>query len=128
HEVQSAIRLYKQHKRLKISGRNALRKQVDQDYVDDAQIVSGATQRQAVRSGELRKRLLESEGAVTYETLADMRDSNEKAARQWASRYLHDQRLFTVDAQGRVLVPVFQLNDEGDIDKAVSSIIVRPLL
>ena len=126
--MQSAIRLYKQHKRLKISGRNALRKQVDQDYVDDAQIVSGATQRQAVRSGELRKRLLESEGAVTYETLADMRDSNEKAARQWASRYLHDQRLFTVDAQGRVLVPVFQLNDEGDIDKAVSSIIGRPLL
>src|SRR5699024_2965209 len=33
HEVQSAIRLYKQHKRLKISGRNALCKQVDQDYV-----------------------------------------------------------------------------------------------
>ena len=96
--MQSAIRLDKQHKRLKVSGRNALRKQVDQDYVDDAQIVSGATQRQAIRSGEIRKRLLESEGAVTYETLADMRGSNEKAARQWASRYLHDQRLFTVDA------------------------------
>src|SRR5699024_249627 len=102
HEVQSAIRLDKQHKRLKISGRHALCKQVDQDYVDDAQIVSGATQRQAIRSGELRKRLLESEGAVTYETLADMRDSNEKAARQWASRYRHAQRLFTVDAQVRV--------------------------
>src|SRR5699024_4519135 len=29
---------------------------------------------------------------------------------------------------GRVLVPVLQLNDEGDLDKAVSSIIVRPLL
>src|SRR5699024_565003 len=98
-------------KRIVQAGRRGLRR--------DAQIVSGATQRQAIRSGELRKRLLESEGAVTYETLADMRDSNEKAARQWASRYLHDQRLFTVDAQGRVHVPVFQLNDEGDIDKAV---------
>ena len=127
-EVQSAIRLYKQHKRLKVSGRNALRKQVDQDYVDDAQIVSGPTQRQAVRSGEIRKRLLENEGAVTYETLADMRGSNEKATRQWVSRQRHEQRLFTVDAQGRVLVPVFQLNDEGDLDKAVSGTIVKPLL
>ena len=128
HEVQSAIRLYKQRKRLKVSGRNALRNHIDQDYVDDAQIVSGATQRQAVRSGEIRKRLLEGEGAATYETLADMRGSNEKAARQWVSRQRQDQRLFTVDAQGRVLVPIFQLNDEGDLDKAVSGTIVRPLL
>lgn len=128
HEVQSAIRLYKQRKRLKVSGRNTLRKHIDQDYVADAQIVSGATQRQAVRSGEIRKRLLESEGAATYETLAEMRSSNEKAARQWVSRQRQEQRLFSVEAQGRVLVPSFQLNDEGDLDKAVSGIIVRPLL
>ena len=128
HEVQDAIRLYKQRKRLRGSGRATLRKHIDQDYVDNAQIVSGATQRQAVRSGEIRKRLLESEGAATYSAVADMRGSNEKAARQWVSRQRHEQRLFTVEAQGRVLVPAFQLDDEGDLDKAVSRTIVQPLL
>ncbi|WP_169251302.1 hypothetical protein [Brevibacterium sp. 'Marine'] len=128
HEVQDAIRLYKQRKRLRVSGRATLRKHIDQDYVDNAQIVSGATQRQAVRSGEIRKRLLESEGAATYSAVADMRGSNEKAARQWVSRQRHEQRLFTVEAQGRVIVPAFQLGDDGDLDKAVSSIIVQPML
>jgi len=128
HEVQDAIRLYKQRKRPRAFGRATLRKHIDQDYVDNAQIVSGATQRQAVRSGEIRKRLLESEGAATYSAMADMRGSNKKAARQWVSRQRHVQRLFTVEAQGRVLVPAFQLNDEGDLDKAVSGIIVQPML
>lgn len=128
HEVQDAIRLYKQRKRLQISGRTTLRKHIDEDYVDNAQIVSGATQRQAVRSGEIRKRLLESEGAATYTTVADMRGSNEKAARQWVRRQRQEQRLFTVEAQGRVLVPAFQLVDDGDLDKTVSSTIVQPML
>lgn len=127
-DIQRAVKHYRQHQALRVSARTGLRERVDRAYVDDAEIVSEATQKQAIRSGQIRTRLLEDEGAETYATLSARRGTAESAARAWVARLRKQNRLFTVEAQGLTLVPRFQLTDTGGLDRSVSEIIVAPLL
>lgn len=127
-EIQQAIWHYRRRKRLRAPGRTALRKHVDRVYVEDAEIVSEATQKQAIRSGQIRTRLLEDEGVETFTTLASLRGTSESAARAWVSRLRKQNQLFTVEAQGLTLIPRFQLTETGERHKAVTEVIVKPLL
>lgn len=127
-EVQRAIKHYQRQQKLRVAERTALRDRVDRAYVEDAQIVTEATQKQAVRSAQIRTRLLEDEGAESYASLAGLRGTKESAARAWVARLRKQNRLITVEAQGLTLIPRFQLTDTGTLDKAVSEIIVKRLL
>lgn len=68
---------------------------------------------QARRHAELRRRLL-NHPVFTYETLAELReDTNDSATRTWVSRQRERKRLFTVHANNRVIIPAFQLGEDG---------------
>ncbi|WP_166827683.1 hypothetical protein [Brevibacterium limosum] len=127
-DIEKAIKNYRRHQKLQVAERSALRERVDRAYVEDAHIVSEATQKQAVRSAKIRMRLLEDEGAETYASLAALRGREQSAARAWVARLRKQNRLFTVEAQGLVLVPRVQLTEVGNLDKEVSEILVKPLL
>jgi hypothetical protein len=65
---------------------------------------------------ESRERLLTEAGAVTIAMLAEGRRSNLNAARQWLHRNRKAGRLVTVEHEGDVLIPTFQLDEAFDVD------------
>ena len=78
---------------------------LDHDRVEAARLV-----RQA------RDRLLAEAGAVTVAMLADGRRSTVNAARQWLLRQRRAGRIVTVEDDGTVLVPTFQLDPAFDLE------------
>jgi hypothetical protein len=84
-----------------------------------AMLVSGidpvprAAVEQARRLNEHRQSLLAS-GAFTTEALREMRqDRSPEATRTWISRRRKEGAIFTVDHDGLVVVPAFELRSDG---------------
>ncbi|MDJ1370059.1 hypothetical protein C7K25_01520 [Gulosibacter molinativorax] len=92
----------------------------------DTPLVSEATQLQLQRTAELRTQLLQSEGAEDYESLAQLRGSQESSARTWVSRMRQRHELFTVEVRGHTLIPRVQLTAKGGSDPLIAELI-RPL-
>jgi hypothetical protein len=65
---------------------------------------------------ESRDRLLTEAGAVTIAMLAEGRRSSLNAARQWVHRNRKAARLVTIEHEGDVLIPTFQLDEAFDSD------------
>ena len=73
--------------------------------------VPHATIEQERRVAEARNHLLAS-GAFSVAALAEGRDSSPEAIRMWLSRRRRENRLFTVQHKGEILVPAFVLGAE----------------
>lgn len=113
-EVEAAIELFRGVDRKRAAARASLSSLVDRAMLDNAiPLVSAASQRQVQRSAELRRHLLEVEGAETYASLAGLRGGRESSARTWVSRPRTSGRIFTVEVQGRTLIPKVQLTATG---------------
>ena len=122
-DVESAIRLYRAVVQSQLDARATLQSQVNAAFIERGlQLVSEASQKQIVRNVALREALLEEEGFETYATLAALRDSNEKATRMWAARRREKGELFTVELQGRTLIPAVQLTADGGLDAAIAQL------
>jgi hypothetical protein len=127
-EVERAIELYQRVTHAQVQARSALSVQVHQAFLEEGvSLVSSATQKQVRRSAALREHLLREEGFETYSTLADKRGTTETAARTWVSRRRERHELFTVELQGRTLIPAVQLTAKGAADPVIAEIL-RPLL
>lgn len=127
-EVERAIALYQRVTHEQVAARSSLSAQVHQAFLDEGiSLVSSASQKQVRRSAALRERLLREEGFETYSSLSEKRESSEAAVRTWVSRQRERRELFTVELQGRTLIPAVQLTARGKTDPAVAEIL-RPLL
>ena len=127
-EAQEAINTYAKHVELRVHMRAQLREAVDHAYMDDLPLVSEATQNQAKRAANARVRLIQDEGAATYHGLAGMRGTGQGGARPWANRLRRHNLLFTVEVNGKTLIPMVQLTTDGQLDELVSEHLVKPLL
>ncbi|MBA2317307.1 MAG: hypothetical protein H0V93_05945 [Euzebyales bacterium] len=72
-----------------------------------------------------REQLLADAGAVTVAMLAEGRGSNVNAARQWLHRKRKAGRLLTVDHDGEILIPTFQLDDAFDLHALASETVAE---
>lgn len=70
-----------------------------------------------------REALLEGAGAVTVALLAEGRGSTVNAARQWLHRQRKARRIVTVEHEGEVLIPTFQLDDAFDLEPLVARLV-----
>lgn len=87
-ELQSAIDLFREVTEQRLTERDALQHRLSAAFLGGGvDLVSPSTQRQALKSAELRRRLLEDEGAETYESLSILRDSSESTTRTWVARH-----------------------------------------
>ena len=88
--------------------------------------VSARLDRAAVEAARLvrvgRDLLITEAGAVTVAMLAEGRTSNVNAARQWLHRQRQAGRLITVDHNGELLIPSYQLDAAFDLDQAVAGV------
>lgn len=86
-------------------------------------LVPEATVDQARRQADLRQKLLAS-GYHTYDTLSELRgDSSIEVTRTWVSRRRKRNQLFTVEVQGRTLLPGFQFTETGAPRQELSPIL-----
>src|SRR5699024_2132287 len=90
-------------------------------------LISEETQRQAQRNVSFRARLLEEEGAETYESLAVLRGRSQSTTRAWVARHRDRLTMFTIEVEGKTLIPKVQLTDRGGLKKNVAALIT-PLL
>lgn len=126
-EVAAAIGLFRRVDQKRVSARASVSALVDRAMLDNAiPLVSAASQRQVQRSAELRRHLLEVEGAETYASLAGLRGGRESSARTWVSRPRNSGRIFTVEVQGRTLIPAVQLTATGSESPEILEL-TRPL-
>lgn len=51
----------------------------------------------------------------TYTSLSEQRDSSESNTRTWVARRRQAHKLFTVDHNGRTLIPAFQFDEHGEL-------------
>lgn len=68
---------------------------------------------QLARQARVRAELLAAPW-FTYESLADLRDTSVDAARFWAHKSAGQHRLLVVPVDAGVVVPAFQLSDDGE--------------
>ena len=127
-EAHEAINTYAKHVELRVHMRAQLREAVDRAHMDDLPLVSEATQNQAKRTANARVRLIQDEGAATYHSLARMRGTGQGGARPWANRLRRHNLLFTVEVNGKTLIPMVQLTTDGQLDELVSEHLINPLL
>lgn len=127
-EIQRAIDYLASLQDLRPAMRTHHRAQVEAALLSNVKLISDATQKQAARSAGVRLRLLEEEGFETFESLAQIRRITESSARTWVSRQRKASLLFTVEYDNKVLIPKFQLTEEGKLDDAVSTLVTKPLL
>jgi hypothetical protein len=78
------------------------------------------------RQARLRAALLETPW-FTYETLAEVRGASVDATRYAVHKAEQTHRLVVVPVEGRVVVPAFQLTDEGEIRPDIAPLL-EPLL
>lgn len=127
-ELQSAIDLFRTVTEQRLTERDALQHRLRDAFLrGGVDLVSPATQRQALKSAEFRSRLLDDEGAETYESLSALRDSSESTTRTWVARNRSKGVLFTVEVQGRTLIPRVQLTEAGGLDPQITPL-VEPLV
>lgn len=127
-DLQRAIDLFRKVTDQRLEERTALHHRLNAAFLEgDVELVSPATQRQALKSASLRSRLLEEEGVETYESLAALRDATESSARTWVARQRTAGRLITGEVQGRTLIPAIQLTDDGALDRSITQL-VEPLV
>ncbi|WP_155807464.1 hypothetical protein [Brevibacterium sp. VCM10] len=126
-DVESALELYREIIKEQLHERESLIARLTQAYLSKTvQLIPEATQRQAQRSVSFRARLLEEEGAETYESLAILRGSSQSTTRAWVARHRDKFAMFTLEAEGRTLIPKVQLTDRGMLRKNVAALI-KPL-
>lgn len=126
-DVEAAIDLYQAVVQRQIDARADLSAQVNKAFAERSlNLISEASQKQVMQNVALREKLLNEEGFVTYTGLAALRDSTEKAARTWVARQRERNELFTVEIQGRTLIPKVQLTPEGAVDTSIAEL-SRPL-
>ena len=127
-QVEFALELAQDVQDEQLRARAALSAHVQQAMLShDIPLVPRASQRQIQRNAEVRRRLLEQEGAETYASLAELRGTSESSIRTWVARKRKRKELFTVELQGRTLIPSVLLTDKGRIDPVIAEI-SRPLL
>jgi hypothetical protein len=78
------------------------------------------------RQARLRAALLETPW-FTYETLAQVRGASVDATRYAVHKAEQTHRLVVVPVEGRVVVPAFQLTDEGEVRPDIAPLL-EPLL
>lgn len=59
----------------------------------------------------------------TYKSLSEQRDSSESNTRTWVARRRQAHRLFTVDHDGRTLIPAFQIDEDGKLRTELAPIL-----
>ncbi|WP_181274617.1 hypothetical protein [Brevibacterium oceani] len=127
-DVSAAIDLYQAVVQRQVEARADLSAQVNKAFAEqNLDLISGESQKQVIQNVALRERLLKEEGFLTYASLAELRDSTEKAARTWVARQRDRKELFTVEIRGRTLIPQVQLTSAGDVDPSIAEL-TRPLL
>lgn len=127
-EVEFALELAHEVKSEQMRARTVLSTHVQKAMLDGLiPLVPHASQRQVQRNADVRRRLLADEGAETFSSLAELRGTTESSARTWITRSRKTRRMFTVEVQGRTLIPSVLLMESGDIDARVSSL-CRPLI
>jgi hypothetical protein len=62
-------------------------------------------------------------GAVSVAMAAEGRRSNANATRQWLHRNRRVGRIITVDHEGEVVIPTFQLDEAFDVDPLAGDVI-----
>lgn len=74
---------------------------------------------------EARARLLTSGGALTIEAIAEATGRTSAAVRQWVTRRRKAGNLVTIEHDGRVFVPTFQLDEALDLDLHAAAVVAR---
>lgn len=59
----------------------------------------------------------------TYTSLSEQRGSSESSTRTWVARCRQAHKLFTVDHDGRTLIPAFQLDEHGKLRTELAPIL-----
>lgn len=127
-DVKYAISLAQAVSHERTQARAALAAHVSQAMLkENIPLISAASQRQIQRSATLRQQLIQEQGAETYATLAELRDSQESSVRTWVSRMRKRDELFTVEFQGHTLIPTVQLTSSGNVNPLITEL-VRPLI
>lgn len=127
-EVESALDLYRTIVKEQLQERSSLSNRLAHAYLSrTVQLVPEATQRQARRNVAFRARLMEEEGAETYASLAILRGSSQSTARTWVARHREKLNMFTVEVEGKTLIPKVQLTERGKLKSGVAAL-VTPLM
>lgn len=127
-DVEEALRLAERFAEVRHEARDSFEDFVNSSLLEsNRELVPTSSQRQVQRTAALRQKLLTTYGAETHETLAQIRDSQPSSVRAWVTRAREQGELFTVKFKGRVLIPKVQLDEDGNLDPAISAL-VRPLL
>lgn len=77
-------------------------------------LTPAATLQQSKRLATHRNALLATP-FHTYTSLSEQRDSSESNTRTWVARRRQAHKLFTVDHDGRTLIPAFQFDEQGEL-------------
>jgi hypothetical protein len=77
-------------------------------------LTPAATLQQSKRLATHRNALLATP-FHTYTSLSEQRDSSESNTRTWVARRRQAHKLFTVDHDGRTLIPAFQFDEHGEL-------------
>lgn len=72
-----------------------------------------------------RAELLTHAGAITVEMLTQARGTTDGATRQWIRRHRASGKLFTVEHQGRTLLPTVQFTEVFDLDPTVAEVTAK---
>lgn len=127
-DVESALELYRMVVKEQLQERSSLSNRLAHAYLSKTvQLIPEATQRQAHRSVSFRARLLEDEGTETYASLAILRGTSQSTARTWVARHREKLTMFTVEVEGKTLIPKVQLTERGELNKGVAAL-VTPLM
>lgn len=92
----------------------SVRPRLDHTAVENARLVR-----------EARDQLLEDEPTVTIALLARGRGADPNSVRQWVRRQRRGGRLVTVEHNGVVLVPTYQLDEAFDVRPTVADVTRR---
>lgn len=132
-EVEDALRLQMEAEQLRAEHLDESRQTLVRTLMSRAQvpITPPASVRQAERLAAHRDALLATP-IYTYATLATVRSGSAsepkvRAARAWVGRQRREHRVFTVDVNGAVLIPAFQLTETGRTRADLANVL-RPLL
>jgi hypothetical protein len=127
-DVENALELYRAIIKEQLHVRSSLTRRLAHSYLSKTvPLISEETQRQAQRNVSFRARLLEEEGAETYESLAVLRGRSQSTTRAWVARHRDRLTMFTIEVEGKTLIPKVQLTDRGGLKKNVAALIT-PLL
>lgn len=85
-------------------------------------LTPAATLQQSKRLATHRNALLATP-FHTYTSLSDQRSSSESSTRTWVARRRQERKMFTVDHDGRTLIPAFQFDAHGNLRAELAPIL-----